>query len=269
MSTKILAFAAIALGSTAISFGQSFTDTFDTIDPAWTTDRYEPAGFQSVNFDGDNRLQISISAADSYQNRPGGFQSTFYNTQGRQRAASNSNPWEVSGDLYISSDMLSGENLRRTDLWTRDSNTDENFAKYPIIGVVRNDASDPFNPMGSLTTRYRVWDDDTMDGWVDVGPTVTEGWHHMSIAATGTAFNFSIDDTLVYTDNTVSASGFDALQTVFVQAYSFGDATHATTDNYSVYWDNIHAGPVPEPASMTVLGLGALALIRRRRQAKK
>jgi MYXO-CTERM domain-containing protein len=242
MSTRILAFAAIALGS----------------------------GFSSVNFDGDNRLRIDISAADSYQNRPGAFQSNFYNTQGKQRAANNASPWEVSGDLYISNDMLSGQNLRRTDLWARDNNPVENNSKYPIFGVIRNDGvGDPFDPSGTLTTRWRVWDDETANGWVDLGDAVTAGWHHLSIAATGTAFEYRLDDNLVYTDSTASQAGFEALQTVFVEAYSFGDVTHATTDNYSVYWDNITAGPVPEPASMTVLGLGALALIRRRRQAKK
>lgn len=270
MSTKILALAAVAFGTTALSFGQAFTDTFDSINPAWVTDRYEPAGFSSVNFLGDNRLKIDISAADSYQNRTSGYQSTFYNTQGRQRAASNMSPWTVSGDLYISDDMLTGANLRRTDLWARDSNSVENNAKYPIFGVIRNDGTgDAFDPNGTLTTRWRVWDDDTSNGWVDLGDAVTGGWHNLAITSTGSSFEYRLDGNVVYTDNTYSASGFDALQTVFVEAYSFGDATHATTDNYSVYWDNISAGPVPEPASMTVLGLGALALIRRRRQAKK
>ena len=38
----------------------AFTDTFDSINPAWVTDRYEPEQFVSENFLGDNRLKISI-----------------------------------------------------------------------------------------------------------------------------------------------------------------------------------------------------------------
>lgn len=266
--TKIIALAALTLGTSAIGLAQAFTDTFDTIDPAWQMDRYNPAGFSSANFDGDNRLKIDISHNDEYQNRPGGYQSTFYNTQGKQRAATLSSAWEVSGDLYISADMLDGNNLRRTDLWARDSNTDENSAKYPIIGVVRNDANDPFNSAGSLTTRFRVWDDNTTNGWVDLGNTVTAGWHHLAIVGTGTTFEYSIDNSLVYTETPGSQAGFDSLSRVFVQAYSFGDATHGGNGDYSVYWDNISAQPVPEPATLAVLGLGALAVVRRR-MAKK
>ncbi|HWA83749.1 MAG TPA: PEP-CTERM sorting domain-containing protein, partial [Fimbriimonadaceae bacterium] len=170
--------------------------------------------------------------------------------------------------LYISNDMLDGANLRRTDLWARDSNTDENSARYPIIGVVRNDANDPFNASGSLTTRYRVWDDNTSNGWVDLGTAVTAGWHHLSIVGTGTTFEYSIDGNNVYSESPGSASGFDALQTVFVQAYSFGDATHTGNGGYSVYWDNISAQPVPEPATLAVIGLGLLGVIRRRKARK-
>lgn len=261
--TKIIALAALTLGTSAIGLAQAFTDTFDTIDPAWQVDRYAPAGFSSANFDGDNRLKIDISQADDYQNRPGSYQSTFYNTQGKQRAASLSSAWEVSGDVYVSADMLEGSNLRRTDLWARDANTDENFAKYPIIGLIRNDVSDPFNSGASLTTRYRVWDDST--GWVDLGTAVTGGWHHLAIVGTGSQFEYSIDNTLVYTQTPGSQAGFDSLQTVFVQAYSFGDATHTGNGGYSVYWDNISAQPVPEPATLAVLGLGALGMILRRK----
>ena len=265
MSTKILALAAITVGSTALSFGQAFNDSFDTIDPGWVTDRYAPAGFSSAFFDGDNRLKIDVSAADSYQNRAGAYQSTFYNTQGRQRGASLGIGWTVSGDVYISNDMISGEALRRTDIWARDNNPVEALAAYPIFGVIRNDGGDPFNPNANLTTRYRVWDAETANGWVDLGDAVTEGWHNLAITGTGTSFEYRLDGNVVYTDLTASVVGFEGLQTVFVEAYSFGDATHATTDNYSAYWDNIAANPVPEPATMAILGLGAIIAIRRRR----
>lgn len=265
MRMKALAFG-LAFGAIMSAQAAGFTDTFDSINPAWVTDRYEPNAFVSENFMGDNRLKIGIGQAQAFQNRPAAFQSTFYNTQGRQQSAALNSPWEVKGDVFIGDDYLSGENLRRTDLWARDNNTDENDAVYAIFGVMRNDNADPFNPTaGGLNTRWRVWDADTANGWVDLAAAVTGGWHNLAILATGTSYEYRLDGALVYTDLTGSEAGFEGLQTVFLEAYSFGDATHAG-QSYSAYWDNVSAQPVPEPATMAALGLGALAMLRRRRK---
>lgn len=258
---------ALVLVATA-SAPAAVVDTFDFIDPAWVTDRFEPHGFNSVFFDGDNRLEISIDDAESSANRPSGFGGLFYNTQGRQRPVALDTPWTVSGDVYVSSDMLSGSNLRRTDLWTRDSNPVEINAQYPIIGIIRNDPADPFNPnAASLATRWRVWDGDTANGWVDLGAAVTPGWHTLSITADGSSFAYEIDGGSVYLDATASQAGFEGLQTVFVEAYNFSPENLTNGgQNYSVYWDNVTA--VPEPAGAVLVASAMLAgLLRRRRTA--
>lgn len=239
-------------------FAAGFTDTFDSIDPAWTTDRTEPAGFTSSFFDGDNRLKIDVNHSSPFD--PGG-PNTFYNTEGRSRAASLTQDWEVAGDVYISADMLDGANLRRTDLWARDA-APEASAYYPIIGVVRNDASDPFNYGGNLTTRYRVWDSD-LGVWDNLSNTVTAGWHRLSITSHGgNQLSYAIDSVNVFNQTMAGPVNTD-LSRVFVQSYNFGG------QDYSVYWDNVSAQAVPEPASMTALGLGAIALIRKRRKSAK
>ncbi len=256
MKTVTCLTTACLIGASALSVqAAGFTDTFDSIHPDWATDRYDPAGFNSVFFDGDNRLQITIDDADSSANRPPSFSGTFYNTQGKKRDVAVGTTWTVSGDVYISSDMVSGNNIRRTDLWTRDSN-EESSAHYPIFGVVRNDDSDPFNPnAASLTSRWRIWDGQV--GWVELAAPVTEGWHNLEIIADGTTFVYKLNGSMVHTDLTASSAGFEDLSTVYVQAYNFGDS------DYSVYWDNISA--VPEPTSLALLGLTGLAVVRRRR----
>lgn len=257
----LAACAALAtLGST-----QQWLDNFNSIDPGWVTDRYEPHGFSSSFFDGDNRLKIDIDPAESYGNRPGGYQSLFYNTQGRQRAAVVGLNWEAFGDVYVSEDYMSGEHLRRTDLWTRDANTNESNAQYPIFGVVRNDPNDPQNPgAAAIISRWRIWDGD-IGSWVDLSSAVTGGWHHLSIRSTGSAFEYRLDGSLVHTDSTYSEAGFESLKTVFVQAYNFGDANFPTSqDAYAAYWDNI--GTVPEPITLITLGCGVAVLIRRRKR---
>lgn len=271
MRTRIAwAIVAIACVLTPQAAKAAISDSFDSIDPAWVTDRYEPAGFHSVFFDGDNRLEISISDAESAANR-GGQNGAFYNTQGRQRPASESTPWTLSADLYISMDMLSGETLRRTDLWARTGNIgNETDVNYPIIGMRRFDPSDPFNPAAAnISTAWRIWDADTANGWVEVGAPAAEGWYNLSIAYDGTSFVYAIDGSTVYTDATVN--GLD-LTTVFLQAYNFADDGNFGGD-YAVYWDNLSltSAVVPEPATFvvwSVLGcVGAYAW--RRRQPRR
>jgi len=55
----------LAITALPIAAWAQFTDTFSTLAPAWTANRYDPAGFESVVFDGDSRLRLTIDGADS------------------------------------------------------------------------------------------------------------------------------------------------------------------------------------------------------------
>ena len=259
-------FALAALAVCATSAFAQFNDTFDSIDPAWTNDRYAPAGFSSEFFDGDNRLKLTISPSDSWQNRPGAYQSAFYNTQGKVRNAGNlATNWTVSGSVYISNDMLSSTNNWRTDIWTRDNEAVENNAWYGIFGAKRFDDADSFNEAATnKTNAWRIWDADTVNGWVTLGDAVTAGWNDLAISSNGTSAQYFLNGNLVYTDADV-ASTDGALRSVFVQAYNFGNASTMPSGAYSVYWDNVNA--VPEPASMAIVAGIAALVARKKRKA--
>ncbi len=257
-----------------------FVDTFSnpTLDPNWVSDRYPaPQGtnaaaqtIATIVTDPTNAsntvLQLSITTANDAANRPAAFSSTFYNTQGITNQGINvTAPWTLSADLYVNSDMLSTTGqMERTDLWGRDSNPDENSAYYPIIGMTNASATDPFNQSaGDRTARWRVWDSNTVNGWVDLtDATPTAGWHDLSVVYNGTTFVYSIDGTQVYTETPASAAAVGDLANVYLEAYNFGSG------NYNVLWDNVDAASqVPEPASGALMAIGGLFLLKRRRAA--
>lgn len=248
----------------APTFAQ-LTDTFDTIDAGWVTDRYEPNGFTSAFFDGDNRLKLDISTADSVNNRPSGFSSTFYNFQGRKRALGDiGGNWRVSIDMYVSAAMLTSTTRWEGDLWVRDNNPDESQAFYPSMWIGRYDANN-FYAGTDLKTYFGAFDSAT-GALIEVEQTsLTAGWNTMTIAYNGTSFEHYFNGNLFYTSQPGSVSPFNAAGSVFVQGVNFSNSS-TNGDSYSLYFDNLQA--VPEPMSMTLLALGLGALAKRRAARK-
>ena len=108
----------------AVGFAQ-FTDTFSTLDPAWVPNRYNPAGFAPVVFDGDSRLRLTIDFADSAASRPMSFSSAFYNIQGEQRPGGITGLWTLSAQVYMDSAFATTTGpLVRSALWGHTGTTD-------------------------------------------------------------------------------------------------------------------------------------------------
>lgn len=248
-----LAGLAFAFGAHA-AFATQLMPDYAGVPTGWVTDRYEPNSFSNVgSFQGRNDvLGIGITSAEGLNNRPAAYQSTFYNTQGRQYDISGGvNDW-VSADLYIPSNWnsLSTAFLAptvRSDMWGVMSDGSA-VSSYPIIGFT-NYAGAP---------RYRIWDADA-GGWVDLAtPVVYDDWTSFEILFDGSAFVFSIDGTIVYTDSTINGSvQFDAL---IMQAYNFfGDASlgQVNAQDYVAHWSNAQV-QVPEPGAFGVFAAGLL-----------
>ncbi len=251
-SMLALAFAGLpqeAQGSTVL-----FQDTFDTVNPAWVTDRYAPGGFNSASFDGDNRLAITISQSDSAVNRPPSYSSAFYDTQGKKLSVDSAGePWRLSADLHLSEELLLSDALFRSDLWAYTG------LSYPIIGFYQFDVSDPYNSSAAnITNGWRIWDG---AGWQDVSAPVTAGWHTLAIEGVQGAFRYYINDVLVYTQT--GGTGQSNLQDIFLQGFNFGGP------DYTIYWDNVSVQQIPEPSRALLIGLALGSMILRRKRPVK
>jgi hypothetical protein len=242
MKLKANLLAALALAAFPVIAVAQFSDRFDTINPAWITNRYEPAGFAAVIFDGDSRLCLTIDQTGSTANRPTTFSSPFYNTQGRQRAAGITGRWTLSAQVYISSafNTTTGP-LARSELWGHTGTTDSG-GDYMIIGFTNESPTDTLNPTATdRAFRFRAYDGNT-GNWFDLGVPagfVFDAWHTLSGTSTGTTFEFRIDGVLVLTNSTVAG---DDLLSAMIQGYNFGQA-----GSYSVYWDNVIADVPVDP----------------------
>lgn len=249
----VLVVALVLLFGVGIAGAAEVMPDFSGVPTGWVTDRYEPHSFSNVGtFEGRNNvLGIEINEAEGFTSRPGGYQSTFYNTQGRQYALSGGAGSTLSADLWIPAtwgDAATNGNVR-TDMWGVMTNGTA-VTGYPIIG---------FTNYGGAP-RYRAWDADIAGGWVDLSTLVAyDAWTAFSIAFTGITHEYFINNTLVYTDTTTGGStGFQA---TIMQAYNFfGDPalSGANPVNYTAHWSNTQAVPEPSIVLFLVLGLAGV-----------
>ncbi|MDI1251186.1 MAG: hypothetical protein PSV13_20150 [Lacunisphaera sp.] len=255
MKTKLSGL--LALAALPIAALAQFADTFTTLDPAWIPNRYDPAGFESVVFDGDNRLRLTIDEADSAANRPALFSNAFYDIQGRQHPGGVTGRWSISAEVYVASavNTATGQ-IVGAELWGHSGPTPTG-GDYLTLGFTNASPTDAYDiNAADRTFRFQAYDA-TLGNWVDLGVPggfLFDTWHTLSGVSTGATFAYYIDGNLVYTKATAAG---DDLESVIVQGANYG-----ATGSYAVYWDNVTASAIPEPAAVALLAaVAALGLV--------
>ena len=229
--------AALALATFPCAAVAQFTDDFATINPAWIPDRYHPAGFSSVIFQGGGCLALTIDQSGSAANRSAQYSSTFYDTQGESRPGGITGLWTLSAQVFVSSAFnTTTGTLVRSDLWGNAG------TPYMVLGFVNDSPTDENNPAApDRAFRFQVFHP-TTGNWINIGVPngfVFDTWHTLSGTWTGTALEYRIDGTLVLT---ISTTGGDDLGTVSIEGNNFGQA-----GSYTVHWANLIASGIPVP----------------------
>ena len=255
--------------------------TFDT-DPAlsptqapdtWYTDRYAPAEFKSISdptgeaaLTGGKVLLHGIRVADGADNRPGGYASSFYNTQGRKYdTIANSVGTYWSADLYVPTDWQTSDR-RMAGLWATTMDPNDQISGYPIVEF----ASDSSNPRFQFYTQDVNQDpnDGFQPGFVDLGlPTDFDygEWYRLTVLLTATDYQATVQAVTGSSTDIVSYS--DQITFGSVRAANIILQGHNTQTgvSYDIYWDNVTTAiPLPMALPAGLAALGALSIRRRR-----
>ena len=238
---QILLFAIALLYGISNALGQNYyiNEPFNTnpvLSPTdqngmWYPDRYAPSAFESYNLNGENVLKISIVASDGAQNRPSGYNGTFYNTQGRKFDQDGLNVTILKGSLYLPANWAT--NHRRSDMWATGFDGTNAVSAYPIIGFRNIDGVSP-------TFSYYNSNDGTWTNYAT--PAVYNTWYNFEIRLVGDHFNYFMNGSLV---GSYDANGSAYMRNIIMQAYNFNDNTlgslYDPTSQYDAYWDNLVA----------------------------
>lgn len=268
MKTHILTLSIFA-GLASIGSAQGyFSDNFDSSSQLnyYGVDRRAPQSFTTGTFFGHTAAKLTVWDDSGETN-------SFYNFQGMQRYGDTAHSTgfqlpaigsRLSMDIYVPSSWngtTGGSNDKRGgDLWARFDDTTQTVGNdaYPTVGFYNEGDGNGLN----------IETFDTYTGAINVISLATanvqlDGWNNLAMEFDGTSLKSFVNGILVHTDSDSGWANVASLESGFIQGWR-PSSWIGTNNTYDVVVDNFQA--VPEPTSMAALGLGGLALLRKRRK---
>ncbi len=274
MKLRFLALTAIACLPLAVN-AQNFLDDFSSASQLdyYGPDRSAPQSAVTGTYFGKTALNMTIWDNPTVTN-------SFYNFQGLQRYADVAHTTgfgitaegsSLSMDIYIPSswNATSGGTADRRggDLWARFDDVNETIGNdaYPTLGFYNEGDGlgvglEVFRP---YTGNIEVFSLSTLST-LGAAPQL-DGWNSLKMKFINDSVEHYLNGVLVYTDTDAGWNNVATLDGAFIQGWR-STAMIGTGSTYDVVATNLSA--VPEPASMTALAIGGLALMRRRKTSR-
>ena len=199
-------------------------------------DRYAPHAFEVANFNGGERLKHQIDASACQECRPGGYKTSFYNTQGRKYNTPGA--LSLAIDLYVPSEWAT-TGRRMAGLWGTAFNAGNELSFYPIIEFSSENA----------IPRFKGWNG---NGWVDMGLPSSftyDNWYTLSIQLVGSNVVYTVGDLTV----AIPANNSVSIENMILQGHN----TTTPGVTYDIYWDNFRTQGVNLAYSETPVTISA------------